>query len=132
MACLGAVVSAGFVAWVNIEHGYLPALTAALKQALYAFFVTGLILQLCRWLASRSLPPGIAISIAVLLPLSITMILLYGVHSLKGTPEPLASIIPGTTLSLIGLLLISWQTVSAAKLPMTPSAPAHKQATKGN
>lgn len=113
MACLGAVVSGALVAWINIDHGYGPALIAALKQAAYAFVATGLILQFCRWLAMRQISPWLAGTMAVAIPLSITMALLYGVHSLKGTPEPLYSIVPGTVLSLTGLVLITRQTMSA-------------------
>ena len=105
MACLGAAVSGAFVAWINIEHGLLPAATATLKQCLYAFVATGLILQFSRWLASRPLPRAIAASLAIGVPL------LYGVHSLKGTPEPLFSTVPGTLLSMIGLTLVTWRTL---------------------
>jgi len=50
---------------------------------------------------------------AIILPLLLTMVLLYLLHSLKGTPEPLPSIIPGTVLTLIGLVLVSWRTATA-------------------
>lgn len=126
MACLGALVSGVLVAWINIEHGYTAALTASLKQALYAFVATGLILQFCRWLASRPIVPFVAMTMAVVLPLLITMSLLYGVHSLKGTAEPLYSIIPGTVLSLLGLLLVSWRTVHAADPIANRPDPARK------
>jgi hypothetical protein len=124
MACLGAVVSGVIVAWINSEHGFLPALTAATKQAFYAFFATGLILQFYRWLALRPVAPLLAISMAVLIPLFLTMGLLYGMHSMKGTPEPLYSTIPGTLLSLMGLLLITWRTVRAN----TPAVPGQVRA----
>jgi hypothetical protein len=114
MACLGAVVSGSLVGWVNIDHGFLPAATAALKQAGYAFIATGLIIQLCRWLNRRPVCRLLATGMAIVLPLLLTMTLLYVVHSLKGTPEPLPSIIPGTVLTLIGLLLVSWRTATSA------------------
>jgi hypothetical protein len=114
MACLGALVSGSLVGWINFEHGILPALTAALKQAGYAFVATGLIIQFCRWLNRRQVSRLLAIGMAIILPLLLTMALLYVLHSLKGTPEPLPSIIPGTVLTLIGLLLVSWRTWTAA------------------
>jgi len=113
MACLGAVVSASLVGWINSDYGFLPALTAALKQAAYAFVATGLIIQLCRWLNRRPVSRVLAIGMAIMLPLLLTMVLLYLLHSLKGTPEPLPSIIPGTVLTLIGLVLVSWRTATA-------------------
>jgi len=109
MACLGAVVSGVLVGWINFEHGFLPAMTAALKQASYAFIATGLIIQLCRWLNRRPVARILAIGMAICLPLLITMVLLYLLHSMKGTAEPLYSIIPGSVLTLIGLVLVSWR-----------------------
>lgn len=113
MACLGAVVSGSLVGWINIDHGLLPALIAALKQASYAFVATGLIVQLCRWLNRRPVPRVQAVGMAITLPLLLTMTMLYLLHSLKGTPEPVTSIIPGTVLTLIGLVLVSWQSANA-------------------
>ncbi len=117
MACLGALVSGSLVGWINIDYGFLPALTAALKQAAYAFVATGLIIQLCRWLNRRPVSRVLATGMAIILPLLLTMVLLYLLHSLKGTPEPLPSIIPGTVLTLIGLVLVSWRTAT-----VTPAA----------
>jgi hypothetical protein len=113
MACLGAVVSGSWVGWINIDHGFAAALTAGLKQAAYAFVATGLIIQLCKWLNRRPVSRVLATGMAILLPLLLTMALLYLVHSLKGTPEPLPSIVPGTVLTLIGLVLVSWRTASS-------------------
>jgi hypothetical protein len=126
MACLGALVSGAIVAWVNSEHGFLPALTAALKQALYAFFATGLILQFSRWLATRPVQRFLALAMAVVIPLLITISLLLVVHSLKGTPEPFYSVIPGTILSLMGLLLVTWQSVRATGSPVAQPGLARK------
>jgi hypothetical protein len=115
MACLGAVVSGAFVAWINIDHGLLPAATATLKQCLYAFVATGLILQFSRWLAVRPLPRALAATVAIGVPLLLTASLLYAVHSLKGTPEPLLSTVPGTLLSLTGLTLVTWRTLRTGR-----------------
>ena len=112
MACLGAVVSGFLVGWINFDYGFLPAITAALKQASYAFIATGLIIQLCRWLNRRPVSRVLAIGMAMSLPLLLTMVLLYLLHSLKGTPDPLFSIIPGTVLTLIGLVLVSWRSAT--------------------
>lgn len=130
MACLGALVSGAIVAWINLEHGHLPALTASLKQALYAFFATGLILQFCRWLALRPVVPILAVTMAVAIPLLITVSLLLVVHSLKGTPEPFYSVIPGTLLSLTGLLLVTWRTASATTAPVAPPDAVHRPAAR--
>lgn len=109
MACLGALVSGTLVGWINSDHGAMPALTAAVKQGSYAFVATGLIMQWCRWLHRRPVHRVLAIGLALTLPLLATISLLYLLHSLKGTPEPLLSVIPGSSLTLLGLILVSWQ-----------------------
>ena len=115
MACLGAVVSGAFVAWINFDYGLVPAATATLKQCLYAFVATGLILQFSRWLALRPVPRPMAAAVAIGVPLTVTASLLYAVHSMKGTPEPLLSTIPGSLLSLMGLVLVTWRTLRTAR-----------------
>ena len=107
MASLAAAVSGFLVGWINIGSGFLPAATAVLKQAAYAFIATGLILQLCRWLLRRPVPRVQATAMAIAFPLLTTIALLYLLHSLKGTPEPLLSVIPGAALTLTGLVLVS-------------------------
>lgn len=132
MACLGAVVSGVLVAWVNIDHGALAALTAATKQAFYAFFATGLILRFAQWLALRPVARWLALGVAVLLPLLLTMVLLYAVHSLKGTAEPFYSTLPGTGLSLLGLLLVTWRTARPTTAQPGGPARAPGPAAEGN
>lgn len=88
---------------VNIEHGYNLALFAALKQGLYTFFVAGIVVRLCHWLAIRPLPTPLAISLAVLIPSTLTATLIFTLHSLKGTPETVK-----TTLAVAGLSIISF------------------------
>ena len=112
-ACLGAVISAAIVAWINIEHGYLLASTAALKQAFFAFFAVGLTLQLCQWLALRPVAPVLAALMAVLIPLLITAATLYSLHSLRGTPEPFYSSMTGTLLGLCGFIMVTWRSLAA-------------------
>lgn len=130
MACLGALVSGVMVAWVNIDHGGAAALTAALKQAFYAFFATGLILRFSQWLALRRTARVLALAMAVVIPLLVTMTLLYAVHSLKGTPEPLYSIVPGTGLSLLGLLLVTWRAAHATTAAPGEPGPAPETAAE--
>jgi hypothetical protein len=127
-ACLGALVSATIVAWINVEHGYLPASTAALKQAFFAFFAVGLILRLCQWLASRPVAPALAVLMALLIPLLITTSALYGLHSFKGTPEPFYSTLTGALLGLSGFVLVTWRTLSAGGASPLPADRAPKAA----
>ena len=99
----GALVMSTMVAMINQEHGWFLASTAALKQGLYTFIVAGLIVRLCRWLAARPLPVVIARSLAVAVPTTVTVTIIYILHSLKGTPETV-----NTTVAVAGLSLISF------------------------
>ena len=67
---------------------------------------------------------------AVVIPLLVTMTLLYAVHSLKGTPEPLYSIVPGTGLSLLGLLLVTWRAAHATTAAPGEPGPAPETAAE--
>ena len=108
-ACAGALIMGGLVGWVNIGHGLLPALSAAMKQGVYTFFVAGLVVQLCRWLAAREVSLVVAASMAVLLPTILTVMLVFTLHSVKGTPEPLHSTIPVVVMSLISFSFFTWR-----------------------
>jgi hypothetical protein len=86
---LGLVIYA-----INFSHGALAALPAALKQATYTFFVSGLIVRLCENLITGVRHRALAWVSAILLPSGIAIGLTYLVHSLKGTPEPFYSTLP--------------------------------------
>lgn len=110
-ACFGALVMGSLVGWVNAGHGLQPALTAAFKQGVYTFFVAGLVVQWCRWLAARRVPVAAAVSMAVMLPTIVTVVLVFTLHSVKGTPEPVDSTIPVVLMSLISFSFFSWRTL---------------------
>lgn len=110
-ACLGALVMGALVGGVNAGHGLQPALSAAFKQGVYTFFVAGLVVQFCRWLAARKVPVAAAASMAVTLPTLVTVVLVFTLHSIKGTPEPVNSTIPVVLMSLISFSLFTWQTL---------------------
>jgi len=114
-AIFGAIIMGVIVGLINSGHGLLPALTAAAKQAGYTFFVAGLIMQHCRWLAARKLAPAQAIALATLLPTIITVALVYTLHSFKGTPEPFWSTVPVAILGLVSFFLMSRNLVSEAQ-----------------
>lgn len=94
MAWKGALFL-GVVVWIiNLPHGGLAALPAALKQAAYTYFVAGSVTRLCQILAIRLQPRSVALMAAVVVPSCIAIGLTFLVHSLKGTPEPAKSTMP--------------------------------------
>ena len=106
MAIYGALVMGGVVFSINYntDNGISGAITAALKQATYTFFLGGIFMKGCEHLATRIKNKIVAIILASLIPSIITLILTYNVHKLKGTPKPLESTIP--TLIIIPATVI--------------------------
>ena len=109
-----AALFLGIIVWlINLAHGPLAALPAAVKQASYTFFVAGFIMRLCETLSVRISRTWLALFLAVLLPGSIAVGLTFFMHSLKGTPEPLYSTIP--TLLLAPPSMFVWGRRSRAR-----------------
>jgi hypothetical protein len=94
MAWKGALLLAVAVWLINLGHGPLAALPAALKQATYTYFVAGFITRLCENIAVNVENRRLALSLAVLIPSCIAVGLTLLLHTLKGTPEPLRSVLP--------------------------------------
>jgi hypothetical protein len=94
MAWKGALFLGSVVYIINLEHGPLAALPAAIKQATYTFFVAGFITRLCERIAVSIRSKCPALATAVLLPSLIAIGLTLLLHLMKGTPEPYRSVIP--------------------------------------
>src|SRR5690606_41362632 len=86
---LGLVVYA-----MNISHGALAALPAALKQATYTFFVAGFIVRLCENLVDNKDLDALAFPSSVVIPFCIAVSLTLLLHSLTSQPEPFCSTAP--------------------------------------
>lgn len=93
-AFVTALLLGGIVWTINLSHGPLAALPAALKQAAYSFFAAGFIVRLCERLSVGVSRHRLAIALAVIVPSGVAVGLTFLVHSLRGTPEPLQSTIP--------------------------------------
>jgi hypothetical protein len=94
MAWKGALFLAVLVWLINLPHGPWAALPAALKQATYTYFVAGFVTRLCENIAVRIDHRSLALFAAVVIPSSVALGLTLLLHSLKGTPEPLRSVVP--------------------------------------
>jgi hypothetical protein len=110
----GGVVMGGIVMGINfsITHEFLASFTAALKQATYTFFLGGIFMNACEYLASNIKIRTLAILASIVIPSTITLILTFTVHNLKGTPKPIESTIP--TLIIIPATAI-WGTIKSKK-----------------
>ena len=101
MGFFGGIIMGGIVFIINYSATgeLIPSTTAALKQGGYTFFFGGIIMKFCEYLALKIKTRTLALVAAVVIPTAIALTLTYGLHSLKGTPKPLASTIP--TLMII-------------------------------
>ena len=104
MGLIGAAILGTVVFFINYDHGIVWGITAAAKQATYTFLVGGTLTRLCENIASTIKNNRMAIFAAVLIPTTVSLILTYMVHSLKGTPEPLNSTIPTLFMAPWGFL----------------------------
>jgi hypothetical protein len=92
----GAVVMGIVVFSINYygTKNLTGGLTAALKQATYTFFFGGTIMKICENVAVGIKKRKTALIAAVIVPSTVSLLLTFGMHNLKGTPKPLASTIP--------------------------------------
>jgi len=104
MGLAGALVMGTIVFFINFDHGLVPGLTAALKQASYTFLAGGIMMRITENIAACFKHDFPSIFLAVLTPTLIAITLTYLLHSLKGTPEPLNSTIPTVLLAPWGFL----------------------------
>ncbi len=107
MGFAGAFVMGAIVWFINMGHGWWPASTAALKQAAYTFLFGGILIKVLDTIAVKIKNRYMAITIATITVSAITIILVYFVHSLKGTPRPFESTLPTIILAPAGFLALS-------------------------
>ena len=109
LGTLGALIMGLIVYFINQSYGFMPALIAALKQALYTFFVGGIMLRLLEFLAIRIPNKILSVVLSALLVATLTCTLVYGVHRFKGTPRPWESTLPTVYLAPISFVAIAWR-----------------------
>jgi len=95
MGSFGAVVMATIVFYVNYSGtNELQSMVAASKQGLYTFFFGGYLMKGCEYIATHVKKQVWAIVLSVIIPSTLTLLLTYSLHNLKGTPKPLESTLP--------------------------------------
>ncbi|MCK5279223.1 MAG: hypothetical protein KAK04_11800 [Cyclobacteriaceae bacterium] len=104
---IGALIMGGIVFIINLEHGWFLSTTAGLKQGLYTFFFGGIIIKLLEHLLLQIKNPYMAISLSVSVISVFTSLLVFLVHSLKGTPEPFLSTVPTILMAPPGFLVLA-------------------------
>lgn len=100
MGIIGAGVMASIVFGINYfaTNEVSGSLTAATKQGTYTFLFGGSLMKGCELIATKIKGKTLALLAAVIIPSTITLLLTYAMHSLKGTPRPFDSTIPTTII----------------------------------
>lgn len=107
MGFAGAVIMGGIVWFINMGFGWWPATTAALKQAAYTFFLGGVLIKILDTIATRIHNRYLAITVATIIVSTVTILLVYGVHSMKGTPRPFESTLPTIIMAPPGFFALA-------------------------
>jgi len=107
MGLAGAFVMGAIVWLINMGYGWWPATTAALKQAAYTLLFGGILIKILDTIAVKIKNRYLAIATATILVSVITIILVYIVHHLKGTPRPFESTLPTMIMAPPGFLALA-------------------------
>jgi hypothetical protein len=95
----------GTIVWfINSDHGFWPAMFAALKQASYTFLVAGLFIRFLEFQVTHIDNKILAILVSVVVTSLMTIGLVYIVHSIRGTPKPFYSTLATIILAPMGYL----------------------------
>jgi hypothetical protein len=108
-AFAGAVIMGVIVGYINRKFGAWPASTAAMKQAAYTFFFGGMLTKLLYLIVARIKGLYLATILSALIVTTITVILVYAVHSMKGTPMPFESTLPTAMLAPFGFSFLAYR-----------------------
>jgi len=112
---IGGLILGSIVTYINIAYGYIPALIAGLKQFTYTLFAGGLMTKFCEYIIVKTKGTKLGRVMAVLIPSIASIAAIYGVHSMKGTPEPLLSTVPGAMLAPLGFTGITYRKMKELK-----------------
>lgn len=107
MGLAGALVMGGIVWFINMSHGWWPAMTAAMKQAAYTFLLGGILIKILDTIAVNIKSKYLAITVATISVSLVTILLVYIVHSMKGTPRPFESTLPTMLMAPPGFLALA-------------------------
>jgi hypothetical protein len=108
MGILGAICTGTYVYWLNSQHGFDEAIWAALKQFVYTILVGGSLVRITeRVCHSTVLSKFQMYALAMIIPTGVTFVLLTIVHFLRGTPEPMRTIVYTTLLAPPAFLFVA-------------------------
>lgn len=98
----------GTVFCVNYNFGWALAGIAALKQAIYTFFLGGIFVRISEVLSTKTENKWLGVALGTLVASAITISAVYGMHVMKGTPLPYESTLPTVFFAPPGFIVLSW------------------------
>lgn len=114
-AIAGGIVMGVIVGLINRKFGFWPASTAAIKQAAYTFFFGGMLTKLLYLIQGKFRGKYPSIVFPALIVTTVTVVLVYIVHNMKGTPMPFESTVPTAILAPFGFSFLAYRRVKAFK-----------------
>jgi hypothetical protein len=108
LGIIGAIFMGSVVAYINSDSGIIPASIAALKQALYTFFIGGVIIKILDLIVNRIHQKAYAYLVSITVATVMTTSLVFFVHCMKGTPKPLDSTIATVILAPPGYIYLAY------------------------
>jgi uncharacterized membrane protein len=108
LGIIGAIFMGSVVAYINSDHGILPAGIAAFKQALYTFFIGGVIIRILDIIVNNIQKKAYAYLVSITVATFLTTSMVYFVHCLKGTPKPLDSTLATVVLAPPGYIYLAY------------------------
>lgn len=108
LGIIGAIFMGSVVAYINSDSGILLASVAASKQALYTFFIGGVIIKILDITVNGIQGKFLAYFTSILLATFLTTSLVYLVHIMKGTPKPFESTIATIILAPPGYIYLAY------------------------
>ena len=96
------------VAYINSDSGIFPASIAAFKQALYTFFIGGVIIKILDLIVNRIKKKAYAYVISITVATFLTTSMVYFIHCMKGTPKPVDSTIATVILAPPGYIYLAY------------------------
>jgi hypothetical protein len=105
---MGALVTASWVYWLNNHYGFEQAIWASVKQFGYTILVGGSLTRIAeRVCVSPLLSRFQQYALSMIIPTGITFVLLSIVHFLRGTPDPVRTIVYTTLLAPPAFLFVA-------------------------
>ena len=95
------------VFFINLQHGWKLSVIAGLKQWIYTFFFGGIIIKLLEIMLVKTKHHHYSTPISVISISILTSLLVFIVHSFRGTPEPFYSTLPTIIMSPPGFIFLA-------------------------